>query len=617
MKKVLVANRGEVAVRVLRSLQEVGIRSVAIFSLSDSNSMHRSFADEAYLLSDKIDGAPAYLDIPRIIAIAKQTNADTIHPGYGFLSENPEFAKACEDAGLNFIGPSSITIALLGDKVEAKKLASSLGLPVLPFHICGESPSRDDISLIESSIGFPLLLKAVMGGGGRGIRLIQTVKELQDGINRCSSEAKKFFNDGRVFVEKWIERARHVEIQILGDGKNIIHLYDRDCTVQRRQQKVIEIGPSTTLNSELYQSAIKLAQSVFYKSAGTVEFIVDMNTGSHYFMEMNPRLQVEHGVTEMITGVDIVRSQILIAQGFNLRDCGLVDARGESLVQVRGCSIQCRLLAEDPESGFSPTTGVIERFHPPTGPGLRVDSSIRGGDSITSNYDPLIAKVLCWDQDFTSCINRCIAALNEMEISGIKTNKKFLTQVLSSSAFKRQEMNTRSLESDLNSILNQKIGLKLPSQQQSIPYFTLYSGSAYGLGTTSGQTHKLEIKSITQTEGESSVGVEFDGNYSTYSIVKSDIRSSATGGQQKLREKVVKGNPHHIGAPYDGSVVQILAPVGSIVQKGEGLVVVTAMKMETVLNSPFTAVVERISVSSGDIISQGDLLLELKPASKL
>ncbi|NET39312.1 MAG: ATP-grasp domain-containing protein, partial [Cyanothece sp. SIO1E1] len=376
MKKLLAANRSEIAVRIFRSATELGYRTVAVYANEDRFGVHRFKADEAYLVGKGLGPVAAYLDIPGIIDLAKEKDVDLIHPGYGFLSENAEFADACAANGINFVGPSSDLLRRMGDKTEARKIADEVDVPTLPGT---EDPVTDaaEATRLAKKIGFPLIIKAAFGGGGRGMRIVKTQKELKPLLEEAQGEAERAFGNPAVFLERYIGRAKHIEVQILGDKHgNVVHLHERDCSVQRRHQKVIEIAPSVGLpdqvRNDLCEAAVKIAQSIGYYSAGTVEFLLDLDTHEWFFIEMNPRIQVEHTVTEVITGIDIVRSQVLIAQGHSLHGKEVGIPRQDKIPR-NGFAIQARITTEDPEQNFAPDYGKIINYRSAAGFGIRLD----------------------------------------------------------------------------------------------------------------------------------------------------------------------------------------------------------------------------------------------------
>jgi acetyl-CoA carboxylase biotin carboxylase subunit len=436
-RKILIANRGEIAVRVIRACREMGIATVAVYSEADRPALHVRQADEAY----PIGPAPSrdsYLRIDRILDVARKTGAEAVHPGYGFLAENPEFARACEQGGIAFIGPRSETIALMGEKTSARRVAVEAGLPVVPGTL---APLADDAAIRREAerVGLPVMLKAAAGGGGKGLRLVTTAAELPSASARARSEAKSAFGDERVYVEKAIPRPRHVEIQVLADHHgHAVHLFERECSIQRRHQKIIEESPSPFLTPELRERmgglAVALVERVGYLNAGTVEFLLDAERNP-YFLEMNTRLQVEHPVTEMVTGEDLVKLQIRIARGERL------PFRQEDLRQ-RGHAIECRVYAEDPDQGFLPSPGRIQALRLPGGPGVRDDSGVYEGYEVPVHYDPLISKLVACGYSRRDAILRMRRAVSEYRVIGIKTTLAFFERVLHHPAFVAGDFDT-------------------------------------------------------------------------------------------------------------------------------------------------------------------------------
>ena len=429
-KKVLVANRGEIAVRVIRACEERGIAAVAVFSDADRTALHVRYADEAYYIGPS-PSRESYLRIDKIIDVARKAGVDAIHPGYGFLSENAAFAAACADAGITFIGPSPDAIEKMGDKQTARATVASRGVPLVPGSEKGLHDS--DLLTVAHKIGFPLMIKASAGGGGKGMRAVHDPAEFENSLAAARREALGAFGNDEVYLEKLIANARHIEIQILADTHgNTIHLGERECSIQRRHQKLIEEAPSVAISEKLRQEmgqiAIAAAQAVNYVNAGTIEFLFDSRDNKYYFLEMNTRLQVEHPVTELVTGVDIVKEQIAIAAGRRMR------YRQEDIVP-KGWAIECRITAEDPFNNFLPNTGIISYLKEPTGPGVRVESSLYRGGEISLFYDPMVAKLIAWGENRAEAILRMRRALNEYRIGGIKTSIPFHQEIMDSTEF--------------------------------------------------------------------------------------------------------------------------------------------------------------------------------------
>jgi len=448
--KLLAANRSEIAIRIFRAANELGLRTVAIYSQEDRLALHRFKADEAYQVGAGKGPVEAYLDVAGIIALAKEKEVDAIHPGYGFLSENPALARACERAGIAFIGPPPNLLELLGDKTAARRLASSAGVPVLPGT---EKPVKSAAEAQKSAkeIGYPVIVKAAMGGGGRGMRVVHDAAQLDALFEEAQGEAKSAFGDASVFLEKYLPRARHLEVQILADHHgNLLHLYERDCSVQRRHQNVVEVAPAASLDrgirAELCDAAVQLARKAKYRNAGTVEFLHDVDSKKWYFIEVNPRIQVEHTVTEMVTGIDLVRSQILIAQGHKLHEAPLGLPKQEC-IPLNGAALQCRVTTEDPGNNFAPDYGKISTYRSPAGFGIRLDGGTAyAGAVLTPYYDSLLVKVTAWGANLPEACQRMDRALREFRIRGVKTNIPFVENVVNHPKFQAGEVTTSFLD---------------------------------------------------------------------------------------------------------------------------------------------------------------------------
>ena len=450
MKKLLALNRGEIAIRIMRAATELGLRTVAIYSKEDRLSLHRFKADEAYQTGTHLGPVQAYLDIEGIVALALEHNVDAIHPGYGFLSENPDLARACDRAGITFVGPTAELLELLGDKTAARKLAQRAGVPVVPGTENAVTDSAE-AQRLAADIGFPLIVKAAFGGGGRGMRVVNTAGEFEGRLEEARKEAGAAFGNDAVFLERYVRHARHVEVQILGDTHGgLIHLHERDCSVQRRHQKVVEVAPAVGLPAPvrhaLAQAALQLARTAGYRNAGTVEFLVDTESHEFFFIEVNPRIQVEHTITEMVTGVDLVRAQILIAQGCRLGDPPLLLPAQEQ-IPLNGFALQCRITTEDPTQNFTPDYGRINTYRSPGGFGIRLDGgSAYGGATITPFYDSLLVKVTATGADFPQACHRMERALREFRIRGVKTNIPFLENVVNHPDFQAGNVTTAFLD---------------------------------------------------------------------------------------------------------------------------------------------------------------------------
>src|SRR3954452_5065032 len=450
MNKLLALNRSEIAIRILRAANELGLRTVAIYSQEDRLALHRFKADEAYLVGEGKGPVEAYLDFEGIVALAKEKEVDAIHPGYGFLSENPALPRACDRAGITFIGPGADLLDLLGDKTAARQLAQKAGIPVVPGT---EHPVTDpkEAAKIAKEIGFPLIVKAAFGGGGRGMRVVEKPADFAGKLEEARREAGAAFGNDAVFLERFVRRARHIEVQILGDRHgNIIHLYERDCSVQPRHQKVVEVAPAVSLDPAirraLADAAVKLAKAAGYYNAGTVEFLVDADSGEWYFIEVNPRIQVEHTVTEMVTGIDLVRCQIQVAQGLALHGPEMNLPRQDK-VPLYGYAMQCRTTSEDPATHCVPDYGKLSTYRSPAGFGIRLDGgSAYGGAVITPYYDSLLVKMTAWSREFRHACQRMDRGLREFRVRGVKTNIPFLENVVNHEEFQSGRVTTRWLE---------------------------------------------------------------------------------------------------------------------------------------------------------------------------
>ncbi len=477
-KKILIANRGEIAIRVMRTAREMGIKTVAVYSEVDRNSPHALFADEAVFLGAS-DPLSSYLNIEKVIGAAKQTSAEAIHPGYGFLAENPEFAKQVVAEGLVFIGPPAEAMAKLGEKTSARRIMAGNRIPIIP----GMTTSESGVSLLADAareMGWPVLVKAASGGGGKGMRVVESESELFEAVQLGASEALRAFGSGAIYLEKYLQNPRHVEFQILADTHgNVVHLFERECSIQRRHQKIIEETPSPALNDDLRarmgDAAIAAARAAGYVNAGTVEFLLDQS-GKFYFLEVNTRLQVEHPVTEMTTGLDVVRRQLEIAWGNPL-------PFSQANVTRKGHAIECRIYAEDPIDHFMPAPGKILFLKIPEGPGIRFDHGIRAGLEVPVEYDPILGKLVVWAEDRPSACARMIRALKETVILGIKTPIEFLLDILSSREFQSGDTHTRFIDEHFSSwrpdtsadeiaalgyVANDMIGPKVPAMTESV-----------------------------------------------------------------------------------------------------------------------------------------------------
>jgi 3-methylcrotonyl-CoA carboxylase alpha subunit len=657
--KILVANRGEIACRVIRTARRLGIRTVAVHSEADANARHVRLADEAVLI-----GPPAaresYLVAGRIIEAARATGAQAIHPGYGFLSENADFADACEKAGIVFIGPPASAIRAMGSKSAAKALMEKAEVPLMPgYH--GEDQDPGLLAREAKRIGYPVLIKASAGGGGKGMRRVDRAAELEAALTSCKREAMQAFGDDRVLIERYVLRPRHIEIQVFGDSHgNCVHLFERDCSVQRRHQKVLEEAPAPGMMPErraaMGAAAVEAARAVGYVGAGTVEFIVDP-AGAFYFMEMNTRLQVEHPVTEMITGLDLVEWQLRVAAGEPL------PLRQEQL-QIDGHAIEARIYAEDPEKGFLPSTGrLIHLAAPEASYHVRIDAGVEEGDEISPHYDPMIAKLIVWDRSREHALARMRAALAQLRIVGVANNVEFLARLVASPAFASGDLDTDLIEREseflfpasretpqevwllaalaelereqrevpspaetrspwdardgwrLNSRASRTLTLRLGEVQQevSVEYATggyllglggqrvFASGEMEGHGGFRARIGERRVHAAVIVAGERR-HVFFEGR--AYPVVRVDA-SRGGGGQ---------GDELHglLTAPMPGKVIALIAEPGRMVEKGAALLVLEAMKMEHTIKAPRAGLVKAYRFEPGDQVSEGVELVEFE-----
>ena len=658
INKVLVANRGEIAVRVIKTLRKLHIASVAIFADNDANALHRRMADEAYPLGN---GAlkETYLNVRKIIDAALDAGADAIHPGYGFLSESPELVEACEANNLIFIGPDAKAMRLMGNKIEARKLAVKHGIPVT-FGMMG---SHEEILEQADTLPYPILIKAAAGGGGKGMHIVWEKADLKDELERASREAENYFGDGTVFVEQYIENPRHIEVQVLADHfGNVVHLHERECTIQRRYQKIIEESPSPTLTEskrqQICDTAVKLCKTIGYHNAGTVEFLVDKDL-NFYFLEMNTRIQVEHPVTEMRTGIDIVEEQIRIARG---KEMGWT----QETIQPQGHAIELRIYAEDPTNGFLPTPGKVTAYHEPQVRGARVDSSIDGICTISEVYDPMIAKLTCHAKDRTMAIDTASRALKEFIIQGLTTNKAYLWEVIKNEDFvdnkidtsfcaRHQEQLIKALEDSRNmqnvkdivaaflmyDFCKKQVEQHPENVWEEIGYWRYHmqitvdvEGRKVPVNITAAETGKIKgmieetpfmvefiqydnrqlkvmLNGRTETvycsvNDEQKTIVNFHGlNFTCYRTDQlNDTLDYACKEQVNDKSRLV--------SPMPGKVVKINVKEGDEVKEGTIMMVVEAMKMENNIVASGIAKVKKILVAEGQMVDNKMQLILLE-----
>ena len=666
INKVLIANRGEIAVRIIRTLRRLHIESVAIFADNDAEALHRRLADEAYPLGNG-SLKDTYLNIQKIIDAALDAGADAIHPGYGFLSENPEFAEACRQNNLIFIGPDAETMRLMGNKIAARKLAIDNGIPVT-FGLTGD---MCQILAQADTLPYPVLIKAAAGGGGKGMHIVDRKEDLKDQLEQASREAANYFGDGTVFVEQYIQNPRHIEVQILADHYgNVIHLHERECTIQRRYQKIIEESPSPTLNEErrqqLLATAVKLCQKIGYKNAGTVEFIVDKDQ-NFYFLEMNTRIQVEHPVTEMRTGIDIVEEQIRIARG---KEMGWT----QDMIQPQGHAIELRIYAEDPEHGFLPTPGKVTAYHEPQGRGTRVDSSIDGCCTVSEAYDPMIAKLSCHAKDRQNALETAQHALKEFIIQGLTTNKAYLWEIIKNQDFEENKIDTSfcsTHQDELLKALNEsRNNLNINDIAASFLLYDFYKKRLENLTenvweeigywryhshfTVDVEGHKIPVH-ITQWEADcgklklditsnlspltSHLTAEFiarDGHQLKLMLNgRTEVIYCSVNDEQKtivnfhglnfhcfrtdqLNDtldyslKEMANDKTRLVSPMPGKVVKINVKEGDEVKEGTVMIVVEAMKMENNITATAKAKVKKILVTENEMVDNKKQLIELE-----
>jgi acetyl-CoA/propionyl-CoA carboxylase, biotin carboxylase, biotin carboxyl carrier protein len=578
-KKVLVANRGEIAIRVMRALKEMGIISVGVYSEADRETPHVREADEAFLLGPPVP-AESYLNIERIIEVARDAGAEAIHPGYGFLAENAAFATACEEAGIVFIGPPASAIEAMGSKTRAREIMSEAGVPIVP----GSTEPSPDVAAAKKTakeIGYPVACKAAGGGGGKGFRVAQSEDELEEAFEGASREGEKFFSDPAVYLERYLEDPRHVEVQVLADSQgNVIHLGERDCSIQRRHQKLIEEAPAPHVDEEMRERIGKIATdaagAVGYRSAGTVE---GMQVGDDYFfLEMNTRVQVEHCVTEMVTGIDIVREQVRIAAGEEL-------SLLQEQVELRGHAIECRINAEAAHKNFAPAPGPIEHYIEPAGPGVRVDSGLEAGTEVTPLYDPMVAKLIVWDTDREKATARMLRALGEYEISPLTTLIPFHQAILSTEQWAKGET-CRDLTED-------KKWLKGLAPEAPPP-----AADGEEAEEAAERTYKVEV----------------DGRLHAVKVIGAAAPAANPGVAAKRpprRERAAgsggggAGGPT-LASPLQGSVLKVAVETGQDVAEGDLICVIEAMKMENEITAHVAGKVTDLKVSEGGSVNSGD-----------
>ena len=651
LRRLLIANRGEIVCRIARTAQRLGIASIALYSDADRNARHVRVADEAYYLG-AAPAAESYLDIAKILSLAKRVGADSIHPGYGFLSENAAFAQACADAGLIFVGPPAAAIRAMGSKSASKAAMAAVGVPVAPgYH--GDDQSSQRLCAEAERVGFPLIIKASAGGGGKGMQVVHATAEVPAAIESAQRLARTAFGDDRLLLERYFPQARHVEVQVFADSHGAtVSLFDRDCSVQRRHQKIIEEAPAPGLRDDvraaMAQAAIKAARAVDYVGAGTVEFLVD-EAQHFYFMEMNTRLQVEHPVTEFITGIDLVEWQLRVAQGARL------PKRQEEIVR-HGAAIEARLYAEDPAQGYLPSVGRISHLYwPDAAPGLRLDSGVDAGDEVSTFYDPMLGKIITWGESRSEANDRLRKALDDIEIVGVTTNRALLSSVLADDEFRRGAVTTGFLNArhahlmfgepqagDVDAVL---AGVWCATRQ--VEENALWDDSrgwrlaappsstwAFGVRTVSVEStapamylarlNSQEFPVRVMARSAQSLQVELAGQLQRLSVIDSDqaLHLFRGGRHAELRlartedalQASAGAEEGSLLTPLPGTVVAVHVVPGQQVVRGAALITVEAMKMEHTLTAPYDGVVVRVAFGLAERVAAGAILVELSPA---
>ena len=592
-QKILVANRGEIAIRVIRACKELGIASVAVYSEIDRDALHVKAADEAYLLGPG-PAAESYLKIEKLLEVCKESGADAVHPGYGFLAENATFAQALEDAGIIFIGPPASAIDAMGSKTSARELMQAAGVPIVP----GTTETVDTIEeaqrIAKDEIGYPVAVKAAGGGGGKGFRVALTEAELPDAYEGAAREGEKFFSDARVYLERYLPNPRHVEVQILADRHgNVIHLGERDCSIQRRHQKLIEEAPAPVvdeaLRAQIGEIGVNAARAVNYVGAGTIEGL--FQDGEYFFLEMNTRVQVEHCVTEMVTGVDIVKEGIRAAAGEPL-------SLTQDQVRLTGHAIECRINAENAARNFAPAPGLIGHYKEPSGPGVRVDSGVGPGGEVSPMYDPMVAKLIVWDVDREQATQRMLRALDEYEIEGLTTLIPFHKAIMQTPQWANAET-CKDLVEDKAWLKSTDAAVERidPSDEETVT-------QAY---TVEVSGKRFDVSVIGPAFGGVGVAPAGNGTAGKKAPKRSERKSSGAGG------------PDLLTAPLQGNMWKVLVKPGDTVEEGQILCIIEAMKMENEITAHKSGVVKELSITEGAAINAGDpiaLIVAAAPAAE-
>ena len=573
-ESVLIANRGEIAVRIARACRELGVRSVAVYSEADRDAPHVQACDEAYLLG-AAEPAASYLDIRRVVEVALRAGVDAVHPGYGFLAENAGFAEAVAAAGMTFIGPSPDAIARMGDKLSARAVALAAGVPIVP----GTPEPTDDVEVARAFAaehGFPIAVKAMFGGGGRGMKVVRDEAGLEDALRSAAREAGVAFGRSECYLERYLERPRHVEVQVIGDlDGTVVHLWDRDCSLQRRHQKLIEEAPAPGIDpavrAAIHEAAVRVSREMRYVNAGTCEFLLDEDGQRFYFLEMNTRLQVEHPVTELVTGIDLVHAQLRVASGDGL-------GFGQQDVVLRGHALEARINAEDPGNGFAPSPGDIVRLEAPLGPGVRLDSGVRSGGRIPREYDSMIAKLVVWAHDRPTACRRLAAALDELVIEGVPTTATFHRLAVRHPQFLAVEHATSSVERE----------------------WDLSSLTAAPPADSAGTTALRRAEDVT---------VEVDGR--RYDVRVVTTIAEGRPRRRSARSRAAAASGGEVVAPMQGTVIGYAVSPGQRVAAGDPIVTLEAMKMENTLRAPGDGTVVSTGVMPGTVVQPGAVLAVL------
>jgi acetyl-CoA/propionyl-CoA carboxylase, biotin carboxylase, biotin carboxyl carrier protein len=597
--KVVIANRGEIAVRIIRALDELGVASVAVYAEADRDAPHVGRAGEAYLLGGSRP-AGGYLDAERILEVVEQSGAEAVHPGYGFLAENAPFARACEEAGVVFIGPPASAIEAMGSKTRARRLMQDAGVPIVPGTTEPVTSLEEAERIAAIKIGYPVAVKAAGGGGGKGFRVARTAEELPGAFEGAAREGEKFFSDATVYLERYLPDPRHVEVQVLADGHgNIVHLGERDCSIQRRHQKLVEESPApgwivgASLRERIGRIAVDAARAVDYRGAGTVEGLLDTGTGEYFFLEMNTRVQVEHPVTEMTTGIDIVREGIRAAAGEPL-------SFAQEDVVLRGHAIECRINAEDASKGFAPAPGRIAAYAEPAGPGVRVDSGVRAGSEVGAAYDPLVAKLIVWDADRERATRRMLRALGEFEIAGLTTLMPFHRALLATPQWARGET--------CRDLLEDPAWLEAVGSGDAAACGHDGDGAVERSYTVEVSGRRFDVRVIGPPGPAGAQPQSGDG--AAPAAARRPRRAARDNGRSHAA-----GDGDTLASPMQGNVWKVPVKPGQKVAEGEVVTIIEAMKMENEITAHKAGVIAELPIAEGDSVASGDTLAVIRDAT--